>query len=544
MKQPLAGGEPRRLPPEARRSRAAVDLAETAELTIVVRSRGPEEEWRTLVEQATRGLPHERRYLTRAELAKQWAASPEDLEAVRKFAASQRLRVVSSDAFRRCVVVSGSLRQFARVFGVELQGVRHPLGTFRTHRGVPHLPAPLLPLVECILGLDTLPAARPHAAAAAGRGGMDRQALLDAYAVPKRLHGKGQCIAIIELGGGVHRSDLRQYFRQLKLAPPKLRIRGIGEVKNNPVPRADIRKFLDGTLSGSDPSLQSQVEWTLETTTDVSIVGTFAPEASILLVLTSGSDQGQYHAVSSVIADTRNDPSVLSCSWGGPEYSQTPALMPALDRWFQAAAVLGMTVCYSSGDMADGTGYVPAPPKRFIIQFPASSPHVLTVGGTTLHPKAGTEIAWHQVRNGELTGSGGGFSTFFPLPPWQRAAGISARQWIPRGAESGKGRAIPDIAAKANMESAYSVIVGGVEAPAGGTSTAAPIWAALAALLNEGTKSRLGLLHAPLYDGTLAPGLRDIVKGNTGQFHACKGWDACTGWGSPKGETLVRLLRG
>ena len=502
----------------------------------------------------TSGQPQDRRYLTRAELARKWAASPRDLETVRKFAAAQRLKVVSTDAFRRCVVVSGSLAQLGRTFDVKFHAVDHPLGTFRSHREAPRVPASMHPILECVLGLDNLPSAEIHAAPAANGQGMNRRALLDWYAVPPHLHGKGQCIAIIELGGGFYKRDLVDYFKQFGLAPPRMYTRSIGGVKNDPAPPEMLRKLLEFFREpdakdaqpkvSSDPRDRSWVMWTFETTTDIALVGTIAPDASILLVQSSDNDQGQYHAVTSVIADARSRPSVLSCSWGGAEPTQTPSLMRALDRWFQTAAVLGMTVCCSSGDFGDGTLNPNAPRNKLTVQFPASSPHVLACGGTTLHPKAGTEVAWKQARSGRTMASGGGFSGFFPAPPWQRAAGIDARDWIPRGARSGRGRAIPDVAARANLEQGYCVIVGGVQIPACGTSSAAPLWAAVSAILNEGLNGRIGSLNSPLYHGVLHEALRDIVAGDTGLFRACKGWDACTGWGSPRAKTLLRVLRG
>ena len=551
----IAQGEPRKLPPWAKRSAAALDLSRRAEVTLVVRSRGSEEEWRELVAELTDGLPRERRYLTHAELARKWAASPSDIEAVRKFAESQRLKVVSTDAFRRCVVVSGSLAQHSRAFDVELHTVIHPLGIFRSHSHAPRLPASIHPLIECVLGLDNLPTVNPHAAPPAAAGlGMNRKALLDWYEMPPRLHGKGQCIAIIELGGGYHKRDLVDYFKQVGLALPRIRRRGIGGVKNDPAPPEMLRELLVGFREPEVPFQQPKVKptahdvgwamWTFETTLDIALAGTVAPEASILLVQSPNDDQGHYHAVTSVVADSRNRPSVLSCSWGTPEPNQTPSLMRAVDRWFQTAAVLGMTVCCSSGDNGDGTLNTKRPASKLTIQFPASSPHVLACGGTTLHPKARTEVTWNQKKFGRTMASGGGFSGFFPLPPWQSAAGIDPREWIPRGASSGRGRAIPDVAAKANLQNGYSVIVGGIEIAACGTSAATPLWAALTAILNEGLNARLGSLASALYSGALHSGLRDIVAGNNGAFHACRGWNPCTGWGSPRGKTILQLLRG
>jgi kumamolisin len=547
---PIEHGEPRKLLLPARRSRKPIDLSQNAEVTLVLRSRGPEEEWQALVAELTNGLPRNRRYLTRAELARKWGTSPEDIDAVRKFVAAQRLEVVMADDARRCVVVSGTLERLERAFEVEFIAVDHPLGTFRSYRNTPNVPETIHPRLECILGLDDLPVARTHAVPAAKGRSLDRQALLRAYSVPPRLRGKGQCVAVIELGGGFRPSDLKAFFGQFGLAPPRLRTRGVLGAKNHPAPPAMIREFF-GSLASSPnsrpPLNQSDttwVAWTYETTADLEMLGAIAPEVSILLVQSFDNAQGKYHAVTSVVMDAKNAPSALSCSWGDMEQALSPSFMRAVDRWFQAAAVLGMTVCCSSGDAGDGTLDPEAPQNRFTVQFPASSPNVLACGGTTLNMKTGAETTWNQKKWTQHMASGGGFSGVFPMPQFQQAAGIDASDWIPKGVPSGNGRALPDVAGKANLEQNCSSLCAGIDIPMGGTSAAAPLWAAIVAIVNEGLNTRVGSLNALLYDGSLSEGLRDIVTGNSGVFRACKGWDACTGWGSPKAETLLRLLRG
>src|SRR5205085_11844250 len=92
---------------------------------------------------------------------------------------------------------------------------------------------------------------------------------------------------------------------------------------------------------------------TWEVAMDLQIIGTFAPQATLLLVFATLDDQSQYHAITSVLADARNAPSVLSCSLGQEEHAQTPILMPLLDRWFPPAAVVGVPACFSGGDSAD-----------------------------------------------------------------------------------------------------------------------------------------------------------------------------------------------
>jgi kumamolisin len=218
--------------------------------------------------------------------------------------------------------------------------------------------------------------------------------------------------------------------------------------------------------------------------------------------------------------------------------------MTVLNRWFQAAAILGVTVCYSSGDMGDGTmAKIPGQPLDYVTNFPGSSPYVLTCGGTTLDVAAKTEIVWHQkVGKGFPMAGGGGFSAVFERPPWQDAEQFNSSKWIPANKTSGTGRGLPDVSAKANLDPAFCVLAG-TEIPAGGTSASAPIWAAMVAVLNEALNCPVGCINPLLYEGGLDKTLRDITEGNIGHLQAEVGWDPASGWGSPHGVAMLKALQ-
>jgi kumamolisin len=199
-------------------------------------------------------------------------------------------------------------------------------------------------------------------------------------------------------------------------------------------------------------------------------------------------------------------------------------------------------VCAASGDdgsrdnATDGQAHV---------DFPASSPHVLACGGTTLQadPSSGTvrsETVWfHGVG---LGGSGGGVSDVFGLPTWQGGVGV------PGDADTGRpGRGVPDVSADADPATGYQVRVDGTDMVFGGTSAVAPLWAALVCRLSEALGRPLGLLQPALYAGVqaghTAPGFRDITTGGNGAYRATAGWDACTGLGVPEGTALLDRLR-
>jgi kumamolisin len=171
------------------------------------------------------------------------------------------------------------------------------------------------------------------------------------------------------------------------------------------------------------------------------------------------------------------------------------------------------------------------------VDFPASSPYALACGGTTLISDGNTissEAVWNNIPAGQGA-TGGGISTVFPRPAWQQSVTVPA---APNGFV---GRGVPDVAGNANPVTGYQVRVDGVNQVLGGTSAVAPLWAALIARLNQLLGTRLGDVHQALYQAGSTV-FRDIITGNNGAYAASKGWDPCTGLGSPNGQALLNAL--
>jgi kumamolisin len=194
-------------------------------------------------------------------------------------------------------------------------------------------------------------------------------------------------------------------------------------------------------------------------------------------------------------------------------------------------------VCTASGDdgsdddQTDGQAHV---------DFPSSSPNVLSCGGTTLESSNGniqSEVVWN---DGSGNGaSGGGVSEIFPLPTYQQSANV------PVSVNTGfVGRGVPDVAGDADPNTGYNVEVDGQAIVVGGTSAVAPLWSALIALLNQQLGKSVGFLNNSIYGARSTTGFNDIVSGNNGAYSAGPGWDACTGWGSPIGTALLSGLGG
>lgn len=170
--------------------------------------------------------------------------------------------------------------------------------------------------------------------------------------------------------------------------------------------------------------------------------------------------------------------------------------------------------------------------------FPASAPHALGCGGTTLNSHDSTIVA-ETVWSTGSSATGGGISDVFDMPQWQTGAGVP-----PSGnANHRVGRGVPDVSGDADPSSGYRIVVGGAWQTIGGTSAVAPLWSGLAALLNESRGTSVGFLQPFLYTPAVRQScFRDIIQGNNGAYTAHSGWDACTGLGSPNGQQLRSAL--
>ncbi|MGF6374499.1 kumamolisin [Paraburkholderia sp. RAU6.4a] len=459
--------------------------------------------------------------LSREALAQDYGAAPDDIAKVRAFAAAHGLTVAREDPAARSVLLSGTIAQFQSAFEVKLELYRHhAAGQFRGRTGTISVPDDLHGVVEAVLGLDNRPQARPHfrirppfVPARAGQTSYSPPQLASLYQFPQG-DGGGQCVGIIELGGGYNTSDLKTYFSSLGVSEPTVTPVGVDQAGNEP----------SGDPNGPDG----------EVTLDIEIVGAIVPGAAIAVYFTQNSDAGFIDAVSRAVHDTTNKPSVISISWGAPESVWTSQSMQALNSVLQSAAALGVTICAASGDSgsSDGSGGGDA------VDFPASSPYVLACGGTHLSSSGSAitrEVVWNDGEQGGA--SGGGVSSAFPVPAWQQ--GLSATATGGGGQPLG-GRGVPDVAGDASPLTGYDVLVDGMQTVVGGTSAVAPLWAALIARINAAKGQPAGFVNAKLYK---APGVcNDITQGNNGSFAASKGWDACTGLGSPNGGKVAGAL--
>jgi kumamolisin len=471
--------------------------------------------------------PERRDYLTREDYAAEHGASAEDLAAVADYARSRGLIVVEISGARRSVFVSGTATDYTKAFGAKIAQFEHDGGTYRGRTGHLMVPAALAPLIEGVFGIDDRPVAMPHfqRLVPAPSFGIQPHAavstsflpteLATLYNFPADADGTGQCIGIIELGGGYRKVDIDAYFAKLKLKSPDVRTVRVDGGRNAP----STPQSADG-----------------EVMLDILIAGAVAPNAVIAVYFAPNTDKGFLDALTMAIHDETNRPSVISISWGSAEANWTSQAMTSFDQALQTAAALGVTVCAAAGD--NGSGDAVGDGKAHV-DFPASSPFMLACGGTKLLA-SGKAIVSETVWNvSTASATGGGVSDFFPLPAYQKTAKVP----VSANGKSRKGRGVPDVAGDADPNSGYQIRVDGQDSVIGGTSAVAPLWAGLIALMNQNLGHNVGFLNPIIYGAKLGSSVfNDITVGNNGAYSARKGWDACTGWGSPNGTKLLGKL--
>jgi len=238
------------------------------------------------------------------------------------------------------------------------------------------------------------------------------------------------------------------------------------------------------------------------------------------------------------VENSTSPPLVFSVSYGDDEDSLSANYTYRVDNEFKKLGLRGISFLFASGDDGVGGGFGEC--SSFVPDYPASSPSVTAVGGTTVD---GFFELGKEVVNGL---SGGGFSNYFGMPSYQTQAVKNYIQQTgsslpPSNLWNSSGRAYPDIAA---LSDNFIVVVNLVPLPGvAGTSCAAPTASGIIALLNDlrisAGKSSLGFLNPLLYKvATQYPSVfTDITQGSnpgcgTDGFPAAPGWDPATGWGS------------
>ncbi len=339
--------------------------------------------------------------------------------------------------------------------------------------------------------------------------------------------GKGETIVIVDsFGSPTIRSDLAHFDAGYGLpAPPSFKI------------LAPL---------GSKPH---RLAWAGEVTLDVEWSHAMAPDASIVLLTSPVNEtegvQGlpQFNALENYALDHHLG-QVISQSWAATENSLfTPAghkVYNSFEATYARAAAMHVTVLGSAGDSGTANPRVDGKIYPFpTVNFPASSPLVTAVGGTSLHATTSGGYRSENVWNSGGGATGGGISQYFAEPFYQRFLPASDQALL------GGHRGLPDISWNADPSTpilVYLSFLGAKKAgyyTIGGTSEGSPDLAGLTADLDQLAGHPVGLLNPYLYAlGAAGVGYHDVTVGNNGLdgipgYSATPGWDAATGWGTP-----------
>jgi kumamolisin len=527
--------------------------------------------------------------ITRQVLAERHGANREDADAVQRWAVQQSLSVSGIDLGRRQMHLVGSVDAMSRAFGVELSIYKHSrTGTnFRCPTGDIHIPQNLTSIITGVFGLNDMPVVvRRSARVGRKAANLDPQEQFPGSFYPNQVaklynfpptQGAGQRVAVLEFGGGFDQSVLADYFTK-----------NIG-LQTPPTVNAI---FVSGTTMQLDDPTTGEVYL------DIEVIGAMAPKATIDVYFAQWSGEGYLNAIDQAIHN--DDYAAVSISYGLDEDLRGAATDPGwpmlnenIDEAFRDATAVGIPLFVSTGDQGSSSmrgqlnngEEITMLSKTAHAGYPATSPYATAVGGTMLYAENGAiskEIVWNEL--GDLQegkfyyggATGGGVSDrYTQVPSYQSAAGLA-----PQSANNPalKGRGVPDVAGNAGSTTGYLVsqppgVQGPPIAPVGGTSAAAPMWAALMACVREALNSTFNgkvpafFFNDFVYANGKTAAFRGIVGGRqftfdpnqglvagaftpTGNnrstqvdgYYAQEGFNLCTGWGSPNGNELLNQL--
>lgn len=458
---------------------------------------------------------------------------------------------------RMLIDFTGSVPLAERVFGVSINTYRNPAGRrFFANDKAATLPAYVAASIISISGLDnatiyhhppvtarSTPALDPNAGncPTAGQGGGAQVAYIPSQFSTTYnydglhnagLQGAGQTVGVFELDG-YSASDVQAYTQCF----------GGGSV-----PVSNV--ILDG-FNGQAGAGAVEVEL------DMEVIMSMAPKLSKLIVYEAPNTTQGYNDEFARIVNDRTP--VISVSWGDCETNTGQQEAQQENTYFQTAAAQGQSILVASGDSGSETCWQQNYNPALVADDPATQPYVTAVGGTTLALNSNNSYASEHVWNGGFLGgaSGGGISQFWKQPSWQTGPGT-------QNSYSNGNRETPDVSLDADPATGYPIyctagsncsgLGGSGWLTIGGTSAAAPMWAAMVALANQQAakagKGHLGFLNPLLYkigsganyhrdfhditppSDANTPSNNDELGINGGAYPVTNGYDMATGWGS------------
>ncbi len=479
------------------------------------------------------------KYLTPTQFMQRFGPTEGQYEEVEHYAISQGLTIEHTHRNRLLLDVSGSAATVEKAFDLKLLNYRLPDGreSYAPNNN-PLVPRSIAGVLVGIVGLDNMIRLHPQyvkrpvfsriVAQQIGtgpQGGLSPSDIKTAYNLANMpLNGDGETLGLLEMDG-YDSADITQYENQFGLNAPYLQ-----------------------NISVDGASGVQNVDGQTEVTLDIEMMIAMAPNA-LEIVVYQGPDTGS--GIFDTYTKIADDDIVneISSSWtiNETDISSYPVFYNGENQLFQQMAAQGQSMFAAAGDTGpyahDNNG---KPTSIITVQDPASQPYVTGVGGTKLSVShAGgpwsSETTWNELNISEGAG-GGGISTIWPIPSYQQP--VATPGWAQLSLGSTTMRNVPDVSLNADPMTGYSIVVNGSWEIVGGTSAAAPLWAAYTALLNQqrlaNGNPRYGFMNPLLYQlgqgSTYNQTFHDINDGsNNGFYPAINGYDDATGWGSFNG---------
>lgn len=497
-------------------------------LTIVVglQLRNVDELNKLLAEQANPASPQYRRFITPDQFAQRYSPAHADVDQVVAFLGKNGIRVIAVTPNRTLIQAEGTVSQLEAAFGVTINEYTwtSPAGvkkTYFSNAQDPSVPSNLAGIVQSVIGLNTfaefesMMRRSPQPAPKAFVSGYTPQDLAQVYNYPNAnnknatttLSGKGVKIAVAT-AENYDQKDMDEYYKQFG-------IKRTGQVVNIYV--------------GGNPNKVNG-----ETTLDLQMVAGQAPGADILMYMGNDPKFTTFTLVfNQIVTDNKAD--IMSVSWGLCEDGTGKAQMLTEQAIFKQGAAQGIAMFAAAGD--DGAYDCPTKKPMLSVDYPSSDPYITAVGGTTLYASGGKRTS-----EGAWTGGGGGISAYHKRPTWNNGNGVPA----------GDMRMSSDVSLVSDPWTGYAIYVEGQWGEVGGTSAAAPMWAALWALSVENAGGRLGLANETIYrmgnSADYGKLFYDVTSGNNGDhrgpgYNTGPNWDHPTGWGAPDGTAVANWIK-
>ncbi len=529
-----------------------------------------------------------RQYLTVPEFAQRFGATTTQVQAVQSALRAQGLDVGTPAANNLTLPVTGTAGQVEKAFSTSLAQVTTTSGrSAYANEEAPAVPSTVASYVQGVIGLDSLALDQPQQVKSLAKPSSAAQSTAArSQVVTGGPQPCGEATAALNgINFTVDGLASAYQFSPLYLAGDLGAGQTVAVFEQQPYQPSDIATFqacfgtsasvtnvdVDGGPGPYTPGTSDDGEAAL----DIEVVLGMAPRANVLVYEGPGAANSPVDIISAIV--TQNRARVISSSWGECEALTGGAVMGAENTLLQEAAAQGQTFVVSSGDSgSEQCSQVDPNNTSLSVLNPASQPFATGIGGTTMNPAGPppSEYVWNEGPKAQGGGgSGGGVSAQWPMPAYQSTApttlGVinSGSSAAPCGSTSFC-REVPDVAADADAQTGYVVYVNGGGqnggwVTIGGTSAAAPLWAALFAVANSSPTCRgvpIGFANPSLYaiagssylsnfhDVTGAyPGQgfvpnNDTLGVNNGAFPVGPNYDMTTGLGTPIAQTLAASL--